>query len=139
MALSIFDNKTQQPTEEQLQEILQTTGKVYDNLLTFLQATYHNVTMQWKFYSKKSGWSLVIKHKKTTLLYIIPQDSFFKVSIGLGEKAYQRAMESQLREELKQILREATAYIEGRSCMFDIMDSSQIKDIELLLQLKLGK
>ena len=137
MPLSIFGEKTAVPNEEMITRYLADSKALWDDIKGHVIANCGNVSEQWKYYSKKAGWSLVVKSGERTILYLIPQDDFFKVNFVFGEKAAAAAETTGMPESVIIQIREATPYIEGRSFMFDVKSKANAAIAKRLIDIKL--
>ena len=136
MALSIFADKANMPNDEMVQGALKDNAPVWNSFYNFLKEKSGG-SGTWKMYSKGAGWTFQIKNKKArTLLYLIPQDGYFKVGFVFGEKAAEEVLDSSLPEDIKAELRAATKYVEGRSVMFDVRTGRDIENMKTMLDIK---
>lgn len=138
MATSIFGEKELIPGELDLAEALGGAKAVWDRLERETVETFAGTRKEWKFYSKKAGWSLVFKTKDKTLFYLIPCKEMFKVWLVLGEKAVRAAAEAPLPGEVAEALRSATAYAEGTSFGLDVKAEEDLEAVRTLLAIKLS-
>ncbi|MFZ5353950.1 MAG: DUF3788 family protein [Bacillota bacterium] len=136
MALSYFEDKGSVPKENELQEILGAAWRHWMSIKHHTENTYQNVNEEWKHYGKASGWTLLMKQKKRTLYYLFPCQDHFIIQFVFGEKAAEEAEKSNLSEEIKQSIREAKPYIEGRSFRVTVRSTGEIAAIEELIKIK---
>ena len=136
MSLSIFGDKAVMPNEQALTAALAGTKAVWDNIENHVALICGEQSSQWKFYSKKAGWSLVMKSGDRTILYLIPQDAFFKVNFVFGDKAVAAALASNLPEQITALITQATPYAEGRSFLFDIKTAKDADTVKNLIAIK---
>ncbi len=137
MSTSIFNEKAILPDNTALANILRSTHTLWNHLFEFVKVN-SDALGEWKFYSKKSGWSYVVKSGKRTLFYMIPQDGYFKLTFVFGEKAIEKAKESDIPEHIICCIEEATTYVEGRSFMVDVKNDADIETVKQLLLIKEG-
>ena len=72
------------------------------------------VAQEWKgICVHKYGWSLTLKLKKRTILYMGPCMGCFRVAFSLGDKAVAAAKEAKLPRKVLDALAEAPRYAEG--------------------------
>ena len=135
-SLSFFGDKSVFPEDELLSQILGTGLVLKNELCDFVAEFCGNKSEEWKYYSKKAGWSLVVKSGGRTIFYLIPQEGFFKVSFVFGEKATARILASALPEHLRKSLMESHTYAEGRSLMLDIKNKEDSAVISELIKIK---
>lgn len=131
----VFVDKAVMPTEEMLKNTL---GGSYRVLTSLKERSdeYGDITYEWKMYSKKSGWTQLVKQKKRTLFYILPRENYFEVSFVFGDRAVEALEASELADNLKKELREARKYMEGRGLSISLQADSELKDVLLLLKAK---
>ncbi len=120
MALSALDDKARVPTASDLKAVLGSAMKLWDELHDALAGKYAPLTDTWGFSGKKWGWSLALKQKKCTIVYLTPSETFFYAGFALGEKAVAVARESGLPPAVLSIIEEAPKYAEGRGVRLEI-------------------
>jgi hypothetical protein len=136
MSLSIFGDKDILPNEESLAGVLAGSKTSWDEIKNCVVAECGNYSEEWKYYSKKAGWALVIKSEKRTILYLIPLSGCFKANFVFGEKAVAAAQVSGLPEPIIALISEATPYMEGRSFMVDITSEADAQIVKRLIAIK---
>ena len=93
---------------------------------------------EWNYPGKRYGWSFSIKDKKRAIIYLLPQQGFFKAAFVFGQKAVNQVLQSEIAEEIKTELEQATVYAEGRGISIDVKDKSIIPDLKKLVEIKLA-
>ena len=136
MATSIFEDRGTVPDEVMVTSALADTYVIWKELRNYVEDNYSSVNEEWKNYGKSSGWVLLMKIKKRTLFYMIPKDGYFSLNFVLGGKAVAAAEESPLSEEIKEKIRSATPYVEGRSVSIDISSRDLIESVKLMMAIK---
>lgn len=136
MAAGIFHEKAIAPNDSMVELVLGGKKALWDRLESHIFESYKAVKKEWKFYSKKAGWSLVIKEKSRTLLYLSLFDGYFKVWFVLGEKAITVARQSALPEKVLETLGTASAYMEGTLFDVDVTADSDLNAVKMLLVIK---
>ena len=136
MSLSIFGDKKILPNDEMLGEALSELKNHWDSIKKHIENTYDKISGEWKYYSKSSGWTFVIKSGKRTLVYLIPTEECIKASFVFGEKAVEAAQKADLPEAILKRLLESKAYVEGRSIMVDVENDKHIDIVKKLLKIK---
>lgn len=79
-----------------------------------------------------------IKHKKRTILYLTPLEGRFRVAFVLGERAVAVVEESSVPEGIKQELRNARKYAEGRGLALEIKVAKDLKAVKQLAAIKMA-
>ena len=135
MSTSIFSNKAVIPDDTSLAEVFGSTNTLWDHIFEYVKEK-SDALGAWKFYSKKAGWSYVVKSGKRTLFYMIPQNGYFKLTFVFGDKAFEEAKKSNLPESIIRCIEEAIPYVEGRSFMVDIKNNDDLELSKQLLKIK---
>jgi hypothetical protein len=136
MAVSIFDDKSVTPDNDMVAVVLADAYSLWEELQNHIQCEYPNVAGEWKHYGKAAGWSFLLKSKKRTLIYLVPNNGYFRIRVVLGEKAVACAESSELPNDIKEAIRAATPYVEGRSIDIDISRNEQLETVKNLLKIK---
>ncbi len=136
MAASLFHEKAIMPSDSMVAAVLNDKKEIWDLLESHITNNYKDIRKEWKFYSKKSGWSLLFKDKRRTLLYIIPFDGYFKAWFVLSEKAAAIAKNSALPEEVLETICAAASYVEGILFDVDVKSQQDLLTVFTLLQIK---
>ncbi len=139
MALSIFTEKLEKPEKANITEVLGSTEMFWNGIIKYIIENYPGtVDNEWKFYSKKSGWNLLIKHQNRTILYMFPNKDYFSVLFVLGEKAVLRAFESSLPPYIIEKVESAKPYAEGRSFNFEVRNEQDMEFVKILINIKMN-
>lgn len=136
MALSIFDNKSKKPDENDLTEALGETKPFWDEIKKHILESYGNIQEEWKFSGQKWGWAGALKLKKRTILYLTPCKDYFMVGMALGDKAVAAAEKSGLSEGVLDTIRNAKRYAEGTAVRLEVKSNEALEDIMKLIRIK---
>ena len=134
--ISVFQDKTITPTDNDLVEKLDSTYKLWIQIQKFVLSKYPDGLSEWNYPGKKYGWSFRIKDKKRAIIYFLPRDKYFKVAFVFGKKATDIVMDSDILPEIKTELMQARKYAEGRGIRIDINNELRIPDIKKLIEIK---
>ena len=137
MALSAFDDKARKPGPTALATALGRTSSAWNKLKAYLAAEYAPLSEEWKYYGQKYGWTLQLKQKKRTVLYMTPCLRHFIVGVVLGERAVRTARKSDLPEWVVDMINRATKYVEGRGIRLEIKRQSDLAVVEKLAAIKM--
>ncbi len=138
MALSAFEDKTAPPTVPTVGKTLGRTARLWSEVRKHLAREYEPVEEAWKFYGRNAGWSLQVKRKKRTILYLIPCKGFFLVAFVLGEKAVQCARASNLPAQVVEEIDAARKYVEGRGIRLAIRNAKALGTVKKLAAIKMA-
>ena len=135
--VSIFPDKVVLPSDKDLIEKLGTTHKQWTQIQGYVLDKYPTGLSEWSFPGKKYGWSFHIKDKKRAIIYFLPRDNYFKVAFVFGLKAVQAVLNSDINEEIRIELEQATKYAEGRGIRIEVKDERNTEDIKKLVDIKM--
>lgn len=93
--------------------------------------------LEWKPSKSAFGHVCKLRHKKRTLLYLLPEPASVTVAIVLGERAFGLAMASTLSAAIKKSLSEARPYAEGRGIRVPVRATRDLATIKKLVTIKL--
>jgi hypothetical protein len=105
--------KAIQPTNEMLEDALKCTYKYY-MLLIKLTGDFDK---KWTFYK---GWSLKIFDKKKALLYMVPHDDGFIISMAIREKEKEALLENPKLVFAHNQLNKSEKIMEGYVIQFEV-------------------
>lgn len=134
-----FLDKSHMPTDTDLRGVLGRAKPHWDRIKTMALEAEPETSPEWKFYTKKSGWTFVVRGKRRNVLYLQPASLRFVVSFVLGDKAVEAAQESDLPAAVKKRIRDARRYPEGRGVSVEVTKAGDIKTVEQLLAIKMGR
>ena len=137
MATSIFTDKTQKPGAVDLQNALGKTFGLWSEIAEYVFKNYPDAKDEWAFPGKNFGWNFRIRDSKRVIIYMMPEDKFFRVSLVFGTKATEEAMLCKLSKEIKDLISSAKVYAEGRGIRIDVAKKKIVKDIKKLIDIKL--
>ena len=138
--VSVFDNKEIMPNDGMVSAALGNAAMMWDELRTHVVDNYPDVVGEWKHYGKAAGWTYKLLSKKRNLLFFVPKTGCFRLRIVLGEKACACAeADNELPNGVKEAIRTAAPYTEGRSIDIDINRLEQLETIKRLLMIKYEK
>lgn len=119
------------PTEAEIAAALGATYPLWTEIIASVPAV-----PEWKYYGAKSGYGLKLLEKKRNLCFMSLGEGNFHFAIVFGEKAFARALESDLDEELVQLLRDAPKYPEGHGVRLTVTSPADVTRIRRLLKIK---
>ena len=138
MALSALDDRSKAPDARQLAQILGRSSGLWVTLTGDLRSQYDPLVEKWSYSGAKYGWSLGLKHKKRTILYMIPQHGYFVVAFVLGRKAIAAAHESDIPSPVLQAIDGGKQYPEGKAVRLDVRNRKSLAAVERLAAIKMA-
>jgi hypothetical protein len=138
VTLSALDDRSKTPASRELAEAHGRSSSLWDTLTADLHAQYDPLTEKWSFSGAKYGWSLGLKHKRRTVLYLIPQCGHFLAAFVLGGKAIAAAHRSDLPAAVVKAIDGARQYPEGRGVRLDVRTKKDLVAVEQLAAIKMA-
>ena len=138
MALSVFDDKSKQPQEDELATALGRTFVLWNELKEHIAARFAPLSVDWGFASKTTGWGLRLKQDKRTVLYMTPCKGYFLASFALGEKAVKAAHAGDLPASVLAVIDSARRYAEGRGVRLEVRSAKDVRSVEKLAVIKMA-
>lgn len=138
MALSIFEDKVKKPDNEDIREALGSSCRLWEEIKEYMASNSGTMTDEWKYYGKSSGWTLLLKQKKRTILYLFPGKDFFTTLFVFGEKAMEQAGKSNLPDYIIESIHSAKPYMEGRSFQVEVKNEQDLENVKVLIDIKLN-
>jgi hypothetical protein len=108
----------------------------WDELLADLARDCEADVHEWKCYSPKTGWSLRVKRKQRTIVWLAPATGFFTLVFILGDKAVQAVRQSGLSKEVLDMISKAPRYPEGTGVRLEIRSRTDLELPRKLAQIK---
>lgn len=138
MALSALDDKTVEPVSSEVAKVLGPSKGLWYDLVARMETSYGPLTEAWSFSGAKYGWSLRLKQKKRTILYLIPQTDTFLVGIVLGDRALSQLRRGDLSREVLDIIDAAPRYGEGTGFRIPVATAADCTEIETVIEAKMS-
>ena len=138
MALSAFDDRSKKPGEGDLRKMLGRRSAHWQKLIAHLAGEYAPLEQTWNFAGANWGWSLRLKQKKRTILYLTPRKGCFFVGFALGEKAVRAAHEAGLPDPLLAAIDAAKRYAEGRAVRLEVKNKKDLEWVKALSAIKMA-
>ncbi|MGD0858986.1 MAG: DUF3788 domain-containing protein [Terracidiphilus sp.] len=132
-----FIGKATLPTPEEVSAALGSTSEVWKQLVDWL-AEQGVADQEWKSSSAKYGWSLRLKLKKRTIVYLGPCHGCFRVAFVLGDRAVAAARKCNLSKGALKLLDEAPRYAEGTGMRLMVKAAKDLAAIKKLALIKLA-
>lgn len=132
-----FIGKASQPTDAETAAALGPAAEVWKQLVDWF-AERGVTDQEWKFYSAKAGWALLLKLKKRTIVYLAPCDGCFRASFVLGDRAVAAARQSDLPKATLSLIDEAPRYAEGTGIRLIVKETKDLAVIQKLARIKLA-
>lgn len=136
MALSAFDDKSKQPNDDELAQVLGKSHSFWIELQKEVCALFSPARIEWGYASNSTGWGMRVKTKRRVIVYMTPCHGYFLASFALGEKAVQAAHSVKLPAEIITAIDSAPKYAEGRGVRIEVRTRADVKAIAKLAAMK---
>ena len=130
-----FDDKARVPDEKALAGGLGPAKRLWDEIVGHIKAEYAPVTEAWGFYK---AWSLRLKRKKRTILYLLPREGHCLCAFVFGGKATEAARAAKLPEATLKEIETATVYAEGRGFRLEVRTARDVETMKTLAAIKMA-
>jgi hypothetical protein len=131
-----FAGKSERPDNDELAAALGPTKSLWDDLTSDLARENQIDVQEWNSYSPKAGWSLRLKHRERTIVYLIPLRGSFQAALVLGDKAVKAAQQSALPAQTRKIIADAPRYAEGTGVRISVNGPEDVSAIKKLARIK---
>ena len=138
MPENVFMEKEIVPTSDLLAKQI---GKKLDYLIQIqehVKENYGEGKQEWKFYNKKSGWIMKFLLKKRNLFFLVIKHGFFSITFVFGDRAVEAILKGDINEQIKNDLKKAKKYMEGRGITIDVHTGADLNTVLKLLDSKMG-
>ncbi len=134
----VFPDKSQVPRETDLARVLGRAKHHWDTLKAYALEADPTATEEWKYYTKKSGWTFRVKNKRRNLLYMQPRGKGrFTTGLMFGKKTVEAAERSDLPEQVIEMIRQSPQYPEGRMIRVEVTKAADVKVVKKLFTIRM--
>ena len=124
-----FINKSIKPTEQAIQAALGSTYTYYEKIIGLV----NSYSQGWIF-TKSSGWILKIYDRNKAMLYLIPLNDGFKISLAIRENERETFLRDDELEIMHAKISSSKKYTEGFALQFDIANKHEFQPLELFIR-----
>jgi hypothetical protein len=130
-----FDNKAEPPDDRALSKGLGPSKAHWDRIIAHIAAEYAPVTETWGFYK---SWSLRLKRKDRTIIYLLPSEGGFRYAFVFGGKATEAARKAKLPKAVLKEIEDASVYAEGRGFRLEVKTAKDVETMKTLAAIKMA-
>jgi len=130
-----FDDKTRPPDDKALGKGLGPAKELWDGFVRHIADAYPPVDEAWGFYK---SWSLRLKRKKRTIVYLLPREDHFLCAFVYGGKATEEARKAKLPKPVLKVIDEAPVYAEGRGFRLEVRTAKALAVMKTLAAIKMA-
>jgi Protein of unknown function (DUF3788) len=133
---NFFNDKSARPDAKSVLKTLGTSGKYWQEIREYAEKRFGPLTEEWKYYSPKFGWTMKLMSKKRNLLFFTAMEGRFRLAFVFGNKAVEAIERSDLPKKMKDEVKNATKYVEGRGLRLEVNDDKTVANVGKLLEIK---
>jgi len=137
METNVFMEKSISPDDRRLAHVLGESTTWWAAIKDHLMQKHGNFVEEWKFYNAKSGWTLKVLLKKRNLFFFTPLQGFFRLAFVFGDKAVIAVERSDLPQDIKNELKNARKYVEGRGIRIEVTSEKDVEHVKKLIDIKI--
>jgi len=133
-----FINKAEAPGDADVAAALGPAKAAWDRFLSDLASEFDVTVREWKCHSPKWGWSLRVKRKARTIVWLAPCTGGFNVAFIFGDRAMDAARHGTLPARIVKAFDEATKYPEGTGIRLHVKHARDVGALKKLAAIKLA-
>lgn len=138
MLVNAFTGRKAPPTEAELGAALGAARNTWEQFLDCLAQEFGAGDSEWKSYSPKAGWSLRVRRRKRTIVWLVPGHGCFEVLFILGDRAMPAARAAKLPKAIASALEHAPRYPEGTGLRFTVQTPRNLRALKQLAAIKVA-
>jgi hypothetical protein len=134
----MFADKSTTPDEAALSQALGSSFKRWTELKDRIVKQYDLPVVTWMWGGKKGGWYLKLANKKRSALFMGPDEGHFRAALLFNEKAVEAARQSDLPNEIIDLIANAPKYPEGRAVRLKVKTIADARLVEKIVAVKMA-
>ena len=124
------------PDDDVLMKILGKTYNVYSRLLEYYDE--NGMEHTWRYYNDGKAWLCKVQKKKKTIVWMSAWKGFMKATVYFPEKNIDSVYKLDISKDSIDRIRSTKRVGKSVPCMFDIRNDRILKELDKVIQLKLG-
>lgn len=134
-----FIGRKDQPSPQELAAALGPAASLWSEFVAWMADKLGVTAQEWKgIYVHKYGWSLTLKLKKRTIVYLAPCEGCFRAAFTLSDKALAAAKVAKFPKRIQQALAAAPRYPEGTGLRLVVNHAADLDPLRKLAEIKLA-
>lgn len=133
-----FIGHTAKPSSLEVATALGASAAAWTQLIDWLADVHDVLIHEWKSDSLRYGWSLRLKKKDRTIVWLAPCQGCFRVSVVLGPRAMEIVHQTHFPPAVQQAIAEAPHYAEGTGIRLIVHRPADLLPIRTLAEIKLA-
>lgn len=133
-----FVGRTSQPGPKEVEAALGPSAVAWREFVGWIEQEKGVTTEEWKSDAPKYGWSLRLKRKDRTIVYLAPCNGCFRASFVLGDRAMEAARHTHFPQKVAEAIAAAPHYGEGTGVRLMVKKPTDLPPIRMLAEIKLA-
>ena len=133
----VLTDKFVRPDQELLKVIIGKKIIFWDEIISYLNDNYKDITEEWKFYNDGKCWLFRTLKKKKTIFWVGVIAGTFRVTFYLGDQAEPLVLNGDLSERIKEEFANAKPYKIGRALTITMSGAADVEEVKKLVGIKL--
>jgi hypothetical protein len=133
-----FIGHTAKPTSLEVATALGPSVAAWAQLIDWLAEVHGVLVHEWRSDAIRYGWSLRLRKKDRTIVYLGPCQGCFRVSFVLGARAMKVVRETNFSPAVTQAIAEAPHDAEGTGIRLIVHEAADLLPIRTLVEIKLA-
>jgi hypothetical protein len=138
METSVFTDRSKKPDDKRLVKTIGKSGTHWTAIKAHISKKHGEPLEQWKYYGPKAGWVLKVLLKKRNLFFLTPLKGYFRVAFVFRDKAATAVEKSRLPAAIRNELKEARRYAEGRALRLEVKSPKDATHVRKLVDIKIA-
>lgn len=136
--INAFVGRTSRPTLEEVRAALGPSAAAWNTFVQWIEQEKGVTTEEWKSDAPKYGWSLRLKRKDRTIVYLVPCDGCFRVAFVLGGRAMEAVRHTRFPSKVAETIADSPHYREGTGVRLIVKRPADLPPIRKLAEIKLA-
>jgi hypothetical protein len=132
----VLGDKSVYPSEDILFSIIGDKKIVWQNIISYVNLNYKNITGEWRYYNDGKQWLFKMQMKKKTIFWIGVLQDTFRITFYFGNKAEPVIVNSNLPDKMKDDFVTGKKYGNIRAISLRISGTGDLENIYKLVDLK---
>lgn len=136
-ANNAFVGRSSCPTREEVSAALGPSARLWNQFVEWIEHEKGVTTEEWKSDAPKYGWSLRLKKKDRTIVYLAPCEGCFRAAFVLGDRAMHEARLARFPRNVAETIAGSPHYGEGTGIRLVVRKPADLPPIRRLAEIKL--
>lgn len=132
-----FIGRNSQPSRSEVQAALGSSAEAWAQFVEWMEHEEGITTEEWKSDGPKYGWSLRLKRRDRTIVYLAPCGGCFRAAFVLGDRAMEAVRQTKFPEKVAELIAGSPHYPEGTGIRLIVERPEDLAPIRKLAEIKL--